>query len=968
MSTTSGAHGGEGSGESRDGGEELSTPAVKRKCVPVQGQPSYQLTQPLVYESRTSIWSPVYQSPHNPSVLSPLRYITLLDVYADFLKSCYVKQENTTKWPHLDARNYINLAVISSTCKYENREDLVKFRKQTIHGFIDDILEWKAPIRMKNILKPNCVYDSRDNEKHEHYPVTQLLIEGAPGIGKSTFAWEVCQKWGQHQLFNEYSLVVLLKFRDKRVQKAESVSDLFYHPNQKLQSELVDYITVTGGYGLLLILEGFDEAPVSKRTMDTIFVRLFTGQELPKATVILTTRPSASAELRQFCNSVNFRRIEIVGFGKMEIDEYIQCAFSDEQSRSDFKEYLSLYPHIHSMMYVPLNSAIVTHVYESCKSSGVVVPKTMTQLYSSLIRTLLLRYLKDKEEYKDTCTNINSFKDLPQPVYDQFCEICKIAYTGIVCAETELIFQDLPSDFDPLGLMQSCPELYVDRGASVSYNFLHLTIQEYLAAYHISQQSRDKQVAFMRESVESKKLEVVVRFLAGLSGLGRDLWDVVRGFACHDQHNIRLEILHWFFESQCPSAVTTVLGSDCVHFDCDSELPFDWYVLGYCIAHSSCEWKLNLWYCELESVEQFLRAINLQQDQCQLRGKIKEMWLGNEDESDPAIAQLLVDNMPQLSVFHNMTHLNLRLCNLTSETCDLLSKCNLQHLEYLNLSHNYIGRGGAVNLITSLTKFNTIRELNMCWTGIGFEDCKALSELLASSKYINVLVICDDGGLDEFILSSDSVQLIVDGLSHNTSLEKLYMSDSNFSSQNVLHLASVLRVNTRLKTLDIAHGNIQSSDSVHLAKALEENTTTQLQTLWLGGNPIGSEGAVALASMLATNKSLAKLNMNSIQGEGAVCLAKALENNSTVREFDISDNPIGSEGAVAFASMLKKNQCLKTLNLHDDSVGVEGALELIESLKHNTTLEELKLSVKCKPPSFSTLDKTLQDRVKFSYY
>ena len=151
----------------------------------------------------------------------------------------------------------------------------------------------------------------------------------------------------------------------------------------------------------MLILEGFDEAPASKRTMDSIFVRLFMGQVLPKATVILTTKPSASAELRQLCSSVNYRRIEIVGFGKKEIDEYIQFAFSDEQSQFDFKKYLSLYPHIHSMMYVPLNSAIVTHVYESCKSSGTVVPKTMTQLYSSLIRTLLLRHLKDKEEYKE---------------------------------------------------------------------------------------------------------------------------------------------------------------------------------------------------------------------------------------------------------------------------------------------------------------------------------------------------------------------------------------------------------------------------------------------------------------------------------------------------------------------------------------------------------------------------------------
>ena len=82
-----------------------------------------------------------------------------------------------------------------------------------------------------------------------------------------------------------------------------------------------------------------------------------------------------------------------------------------------------------------------------------------------------------------------------------FVRFVKKAYTGIMSAETELIFQDLPSDFDPLGLMQTCPELYVDRGASVSYNFLLLTVQEYLGAYHISQQSRDEQVAFMREHI-----------------------------------------------------------------------------------------------------------------------------------------------------------------------------------------------------------------------------------------------------------------------------------------------------------------------------------------------------------------------------------------------------------------------------------------------------------------------------------
>ena len=894
----------------------------------------------------------------------PLVPDTPLEKYADFLRACYTQHEPTsTKWPHLDARKYVKLAVISN--EYDDREDLVKFREQTIHGSIDDILEWKAPIEMEDILKPKCVYKSQQHKQKE-YPVTQLLIEGAPGIGKSTFAWEVCQKWGQHQLFNEYSLVVLLKFRDKSVQEAKSVSDLFYYPHPKLQSEIFDCIIVTGGHGLLLILEGFDEAPTSKRTMDSIFVRLFKGQELPKATVILTTRPSASAELHSLCRGKHSRRIEVVGFGKMEIDEYIQCAFSDEQSRSDFEEYLSLYPHIHSMMYVPLNSAIVTHVYESCKSSGTVFPKTMTQLYSSLIRTLLLRYLKDKEEYKDTCRNINSFKDLPQPVYDRFCEICKIAYTGIMSAETELIFQDLSSDFDTLGLMQSCPELYVDRGASVSYNFLHLTVQEYLAAYHISQQSRDEQVAFMREHIETRKLEVVVRFVAGLSELGRDLWDVVRGFA-RENNLFKLEIL--LFESQDPSVISSALSSGCVRLRREISLPFDLYVLGYCITHSSCDWKLRLESCKVESVELFLRALNL----CQKppTGKIKELSLVNSR----AAVHMLVDNLSQMLVFRTLTHLGLVECGLTSETYNLLSEhINLlKHLECLDLSEHFYYRKnfyfGGGHLIASLSTC-TIRELNLYATCLGFWDCKALSQLLATSKYIKVLNVSVGYGPAFRKVEGDvhdSIQLIIDGLSRNTSLEKLNMGGSNFSSGNVFSLASLLKVNTRLRHLYFKDCNIQSSDSVHLAKALEENTSTQLHTLQLWDNPIGSEGAVAFADMLATNKSLAKLNMSecSIQEQGAVCLAEALEKNFTVKRFDISLNPIGSKGAVAFASMLKKNQRLKVLYLNDDSVGVEGALELIESLKHNTALKKLKLSLRCKPPS---LDKALQNCVKFSQF
>ena len=75
---------------------------------------------------------------------------------------------------------------------------------------------------------------------------------------------------------------------------------------------------------------------------------------------------------------------------------------------------------------------------------------------------------------------IRSFSDLPPDVHQQLCELGRIAYEGILHKQ-QVIFSDLPEDFETLGLMHCSPELFVDEGVAVSYNFLHLTIQEYLA-------------------------------------------------------------------------------------------------------------------------------------------------------------------------------------------------------------------------------------------------------------------------------------------------------------------------------------------------------------------------------------------------------------------------------------------------------------------------------------------------------
>ena len=76
-------------------------------------------------------------------------------------------------------------------------------------------------------------------------------------------------------------------------------------------------------------------------------------------------------------------------------------------------------------------------------------------------------------------------------------------------------------NFETLGLMLCAPELYADEGATVSYKFLHLTVQEYLAAFHLSQKPVGKQIEYCKEHKERDKDEqhyfhMVLQFLCGV--------------------------------------------------------------------------------------------------------------------------------------------------------------------------------------------------------------------------------------------------------------------------------------------------------------------------------------------------------------------------------------------------------------------------------------------------------------------
>ena len=876
---------------------------------------------------------------------------------------------------------FINLACIDHKTKGlrteydEITEDMVQ------DGDVDVIEGRKCPIDM-NEIAANLPEEALEKV---------ILVEGAPGVGKSTFAWEFCRRWERGEIAQQYDLVLLLRLRDDRISKAKCLKDLIYHHSEKVRDAVVSELKSCLGVNVLLLLEGYDELPDECRHHSSLFLDLINGQQLPFATLLITSRPWATCDVRRQFGHRIFQHIEVLGFTKEQITAYIRSALSEEEAL-DLEEHLRKQSVVRMCMYIPLNCAIVVTVYVESKASEVALPTTLSEYYVALSCTILLRYLHATNIYSEPFQNLDH---LPADVKSKFCGLCQFAYDSIAGAgdQVKLIFTDLPEDFDGLGFMDSVFELYVTQKAVASHNFLHLTFQEFLAAVHISNMEAEQQLQHYKRHEEGR-LRVVLRFLAGITKLkdfstpssfvGLLDQPTKRGYTAID-YTIRPHVCTWVYEALGKEIIKATFHEDVtVEFSCDKLS--DSAALGYCIAHSCCKWVLSVGG-RMEKEE-----INILVDEsrtCDSTGGVIVGLRGRFNDPFNRLGVLFAE----LNIF---TGLHFRLSELAVELpakCSQISWPDLSSLQSLTIITRTFEKykNWELNYLLPQLSLSSLT-LQFLSSLLSFEDSKAVANYITNTstlKYLHILVYGPLIGMDEIFAAMIKKEvhpnftlesLYEDDIDNEdaeklayyirtTALSKLVFPDLEFSAFGALQVARALRAVPDLRADKLNFVVRKQSDFPHAIELINDysdlldkeqhcqkcdvcvsfllpDSTTSKWGFDVDEDVDVDDVVVEHLAEAVHNNSLVQAVRFCCQScfsdVGAKALVEAVNCNTILEELELNKASVVS--VESFTKAIGSNTALKKLVLKFNDIGDAGAEALAEVLSCNTILEKLDLT------------------------
>jgi len=315
-----------------------------------------------------------------------------------------------------------------------------------------------------------------------------ILVEGAPGIGKTILSKEIASKWASKVVLKNKRLLFLLFMHDPQIKGITSILTLvrYFCQDETLAGRVTTWLVKTNGKYVTIVLDGYDEISDQNRS-HFINIDIIGRRIIPECSLVITSRPVASSHLH---SSINYR-VEVLGFSNVDRHDFIRNSLHDKIGRAKVLEtFLQSNPVINALCYIPLNMSILLCLAEEGIDN---LPKTRTNLFRSFIVMAITHFLK--RENVAVSTTITDLSDLPPPYNQLIKELSHFAFLALqkdqivfTLAEVETTCPSMaPSDWYRFGLLKPVKYFKAQDGCDhESLHFLHLSVQEYLAAYYIA--------------------------------------------------------------------------------------------------------------------------------------------------------------------------------------------------------------------------------------------------------------------------------------------------------------------------------------------------------------------------------------------------------------------------------------------------------------------------------------------------
>ena len=753
----------------------------------------------------------------------------LLDTIYSYLRDCYIDLpqalSSSQQWPVLPRFCYVDLELFDVPITHS--ADQLK------------------PITLESMLVAG---NFKAKKK-------VILVEGISGSGKTTLSRYACNQWATGKIFKNIRLLIHVSVSDPDIQSAQNLSDLIPHPAKEIRDAVADMIGKMNGKHICFILDACDEAPQQFMSFLERFIAGSGRLGLSHITIVLFSRPGLPLKYDQYLTG----KIMVKGFTLESLYKYIKLRFDGDSRESQLLSAFEMKPELESLCSLPLNAAILVFLYDHFKDN---LPNTRTELFYPLLCNHLLRHVRTRE--KKPLPRLKHLPDdLPSEVALSFKKVSKIAYSALVegMMIVDVAFlesHDFPAtENNMLGLLQVSHQKITMYGDEQYYSFVHLSLQEFLAAFYMCGLDENGQLKAFETIFHQNPLSPVLTFYSGLTNLSlRKVQDVLLEVLLRpiDQTSVMKSVLTHRTPSADPRRQLLALANCC--YECKNEDIFE----------------------RIKLPEDTKAAL------CSKQG------LGEIEKLPKSFDHLQPSKLFTLP-FSHMTLLPsdmLSIGRFTRLYCDKYANSQLYGL-LLDLSYCSIGDPELKALAIDLSKkiYRSLTTVTLSLHGVSQNNSTAMSikKLIEGRTYLAGLGVSmvpwSQPSESEFFLKR-----IIEGLSNNSTCDSLILSDFSLNASHIHSLTLLLVSATNVTALYLTNNDFSQGMPL-FSRALRYSSITILE----------------LSRCNIDDPALLSLREN-------LC-----EPLNSVSFLGIEDNPFTSAGLTEFLKPLAKSR-LQTLGVH----------------------------------------------------